>query len=246
MLAMMKSTSSRFSRTLRVVLATVALAVLAAPVVYLSRADGADAQEPATEFLPKPSPSETRILTLLEEPTTLEFKDAPLADAAVAFLRDRHGIPVQLDLRALEDVGIGPDTPVTCNVEDVKVKSALRLLLRDMDLTYVIRNEVLLITTEDKADGPDGHFTRTYPVADLVETKGGKERDFDTLIEAITSTVRPVTWDEVGGPGVISCVPNSNSIVVSQTREVHDEILELLRALRGARRVSAGKAATDP
>ncbi|MGD9724234.1 MAG: DUF1598 domain-containing protein [Pirellulales bacterium] len=34
--------------------------------------------------------------------------------------------------------------------------------------------------------------------------RGGSQADFDTLIEMITTTVKPDTWDEVGGPGTIS------------------------------------------
>ena len=33
---------------------------------------------------------------------------------------------------------------------------------------------------------------------------GGAQADFDSLIELITSTVRPTSWDEVGGPGSVS------------------------------------------
>jgi general secretion pathway protein D len=61
--------------------------------------------------------------------------------------------------------------------------------------------------------------------------------DFDSLIEVITSTVTPQTWDEVGGPGSISPLNAADCIVISQTREIHDQVLELLRALRAAKRV---------
>lgn len=37
---------------------------------------------------------------------------------------------------------------------------------------------------------------------------GGPVADFDTLIELITTTVEPDTWDEVGGPGTIADYPN--------------------------------------
>lgn len=59
--------------------------------------------------------------------------------------------------------------------------------------------------------------------------------DYDALIEVITTTAKPQSWDEVGGPGSISPMSSAQSIVVSQTREVHEEVLELLRALRAAK-----------
>jgi hypothetical protein len=48
---------------------------------------------------------------------------------------------------------------------------------------------------------------------------GGAQADFDTLIELITTTVRPDTWDEVGGPGSVSEFPNG--VYVDATGELH-------------------------
>jgi hypothetical protein len=36
---------------------------------------------------------------------------------------------------------------------------------------------------------------------------GGTQADFDSLIDLITSTVQPTTWDDVGGPGSIAPFP---------------------------------------
>ena len=61
---------------------------------------------------------------------------------------------------------------------------------------------------------------------------GGSQADFDSLIDLITSTVQPTTWDTVGGPGSIASFETNLSIVVSQTQEVHEEIVDLLEQLR--------------
>ncbi|MBI3837715.1 MAG: general secretion pathway protein GspD [Planctomycetia bacterium] len=61
---------------------------------------------------------------------------------------------------------------------------------------------------------------------------GGAQADFDSLIELITTTVKPQTWDEVGGPGSISEFRNNLSLVISQTQEVHEDIVDLLEQLR--------------
>ncbi len=44
----------------------------------------------------------------------------------------------------------------------------------------------------------------TRETASAAGAQGGAQADFDTLIEMITTTVRPDTWEEVGGPGTIS------------------------------------------
>ncbi len=61
---------------------------------------------------------------------------------------------------------------------------------------------------------------------------GAAMADFDTLIELITSTIAPDTWDEVGGAGAIEPYPMTLSLVISQTQEVHEEIANLLEQLR--------------
>ena len=61
---------------------------------------------------------------------------------------------------------------------------------------------------------------------------GGAQADFDTLIELITSTIAPQTWDDVGGPGSIAGFDTNLSLVVSQTQEVHEQIADLLDQLR--------------
>lgn len=92
-------------------------------------------------------------------------------------------------------------------------------------------------------------YNRVYNVAELVipvaNSAAAKEppavakdlndasvADFDTLIDLITSTVSPDTWDEVGGAGAIEPFPTTLSLVVSQTQEVHEQIAELLAQLR--------------
>lgn len=182
---------------------------------------------PEKEFLPALTAAEQAILDALEKPTQVDFHQTSLQDI-VDVLKDEHLIEIQLDSKAIAEYGLESDTPVTARFKNVSLRSALSLLLKPMELTWAIRDEVLLLTTLDVADSL--LFTRTYPVGDL-----GGEADFDSLRQAITGTVSPISWDEVGGPGNIVIVPGSQSLVVSQTRPVHEAILTLLRSLRAAR-----------
>jgi general secretion pathway protein D len=61
---------------------------------------------------------------------------------------------------------------------------------------------------------------------------GASMADFDTLIDLITSTIAPQSWDLVGGPGSIEGFPTNLSLVVSQTQEIHEQIADLLDQLR--------------
>ena len=55
------------------------------------------------------------------------------------------------------------------------------------------------------------------------------------LIELITSTIAPNSWDKVGGPASLAPFYGNLSIAVSQTEEVHAEVEELVDQLRKLR-----------
>jgi len=95
--------------------------------------------------------AEKKIDDALKSPTQLEFIETPLQDV-IDYLKDFHDIEIQIDKKALDDVGIGSDTPITKNLKGISLRSALRLTLRELDLTYVIQDEVLLITTPEQAE----------------------------------------------------------------------------------------------
>ena len=111
------------------------------------------------------NPNEAKIIAALDDKTELEFVDQPLSDV-IDYLKERHAIEIQLDTKALTDAGLGSDTPVTRNIRGITLRSALRLMLSEMDLTYVIRDEVLMITSKTEAENMLS--TKVYPVADLV------------------------------------------------------------------------------
>lgn len=252
----------------------------------------------------------------LSTPVSLQFQNKPLGEVldTLAKLSD---INLHLDPSGLQEEGIHSDTPISINLnKPITLKSALKLILEPLHLSYVIKDEVLKVTSEQLKDGEI--FPVTYSVADLVipipnfvpsgniglqqaitdaqraitggsggpsgfggpavmasrdgasgsgminpavlaqinqatssaggmrspiagTTPGGmgpgglggaQQADFDSLIDLITTTIAPTTWDEVGGPGSIAEFRTNLSLVISQTQEVHDQIADLLSQLR--------------
>ncbi len=111
------------------------------------------------------SDKEKEIESKLTMPVNLNFTNILLKDA-IEDLRSFYGINIVPDMPALEQEGISLDRPVSLKLEQVSLKSALNLLLHSVHLTYVIKDEVLQITTESHARGK--LQTVTYQVADLV------------------------------------------------------------------------------
>ena len=113
------------------------------------------------------SPAEKKIEEALKQPTQIEFVETPLKDV-VDYLKDLHKIEIQLDTAALKEAGVDESTQVTKNIKGISLRSALKLMLDDLQLKYVIHNEVLLITSPAKAESDEYMTTKVYPVADLV------------------------------------------------------------------------------
>jgi hypothetical protein len=199
-------------------------------------------EQPCRADWGEPSAAEQAIADELQKPTEIEFLETPFQDV-FHYLEDYHEIQIEIDQRALGEVGIPSDTPITKHLKGISLRSALRLLLRDLDLTYVIRDEVLLITTPERAE-TTYLCTRVYPVAELVESgrAGGSEsRGCDYLIEAIMTCISPQSWGDLGGPGVIVAVPpgRPKALAVTQDPRIHDEIADFLEAVCEAVRVQA-------
>ena len=92
--------------------------------------------------------AERRIEATLDDETTLPFVETPLEEAIQTISR-QHDIPIIIDRLALEEIGITTDTPVNIDLKNVSLRSAIRIMLRELSLTYVIKDEVMQITTEE-------------------------------------------------------------------------------------------------
>jgi general secretion pathway protein D len=263
---------------------------------------------------------EMEIERRLQTPVLLEFNGEPLS-VVVDHLSKLADVNVYLDPQGLQQEAVTSDMPVTISLsQEVMLKSALKLILEPLHLSYVIEDEVLKITSEQMRSGDT--YIWTYDVADLVVpipnfspsanqglagayndamrrvsfgggggfggglmgsplavmashsgakasagidpnvlaqmTGGGggggamggaspssmplgfgpggaggaSMADFDSLISLITATVQPESWEDVGGPGSVAPFETNLSLVIRQTEEVHEEIVDLLGQLR--------------
>lgn len=165
----------------------------------------------------------------LKSPLTsagLEFPDGTPLEEIIAFLREEYGIEILLDTVALDELGIGADEPVSISVRNIRLYQAMRRMLEPLELTYVVDDAVVLVTSEEEA------FTKLhlaiYDVRDLL-----LQGDYDSLMEIVTSTIATDTWAENGGgEAEIRAYPQRGSLVITQTSSVHAEILGLFEALR--------------
>jgi hypothetical protein len=178
--------------------------------------------------------AEERILRALDQPVSLQLVDTPLKDI-VDRLENEYGISIQLDDKALTDAGVNADTPITASFTNVRLRTALELILLRHELNWTIQDDVLVITTDARAK--EHVETRIYLVRDLVEVhdEHGVAEDYDSLIDVVASIISPTAWTDSGGTGSIAPYSNARALVISQTREVHEQIEALFAMLREAR-----------
>jgi type II secretory pathway component GspD/PulD (secretin) len=234
---------------------------------------------------------EREIYRRLDAPiASWDYKDMPLKQI-IDDLQVSTGLNIVPDGPALNEQGISLDRPVTMKLDSIALKSALNLLLRQVHLTHVVRDEALVITTEENARGK--LETKIYPVTDLVipvlnaspiegsntlqnmaqqatnnpnlklggvapwlgSTSMGNGKDVSqggtsagtsqsisrenakgtieqTLMNLVTNTIAPQSWDSVGGHGHIDWYPVGQALIVNQTPDIQEQIQELLQALR--------------
>ena len=121
----------------------------------------------ASVDLTKYSPSEEKLRESLAKPTDVNFQETPLREC-IEFLEKQMGIDIYIDEAKLSDDGASAnlDEPVTLQLSGISFRSVLKLLLEGRDLTWLIEDEVMKITTKSDADSK--LQIRVYPVGDLV------------------------------------------------------------------------------
>jgi general secretion pathway protein D len=112
------------------------------------------------------TPAELAIQRKLTTPVVAAHRNEPLAAVLDALARQAD-VPLHLDMVGLEGEQVRSDTPVTIALDQkISLKSALKLLLEPLHLDYVIKDEVLKITSPRLLKGEV--YSVSYQVADLV------------------------------------------------------------------------------
>lgn len=107
---------------------------------------------------------EQRIYQALRQDFDADFTGTGLK-AAMEQIADKYSIPIFINEKELDNLSVPPDSPITLNMKTT-VRAALRLMLKPLDLTYVIRDGILHITSTDDANSDP--INKIYPVGDLV------------------------------------------------------------------------------
>jgi hypothetical protein len=163
---------------------------------------------------------------IAQDSTELNFTDTPLTEA-MQFLGARHNLPILIEVHKLEEAAVAVDTPINQILSGVSLDSALHILLSPLQLTYIVEDEVVKITTVDRAN--DTFETRVY------DTRSFKGAGFDKC--SLSDTIKLLTdsaWksndkpDDGEGAAVIAI---SDGLIIRQTPTVHRQIARIFDQL---------------
>ncbi len=161
---------------------------------------------------------------------SVNFSDTPLT-IAIEQLAAGSESDIRLDRPALREARIREREPLTLKLANRKLGTVLQALSLNLELTWILRDGVLWITTPKVAQA----FLRTavYDVRDLCRNTD----ETAALIEAIVTQSKPDSWSTNGGDGEIESA-KPGTLVVTHQEQVHQQVFHLLQIYRTALRAS--------
>lgn len=182
------------------------------------------------EPLPRPAARKVDVARRLNDPLeAIEITDMPLAEF-VSLMTELTTTPVSLDPQALPAIKASPESKISIKLDKTNVGEMMTKALAPLQLTYV-----------EVTDGAPG-----LVVVPLAITKGElksikhdvsdlapDEAQAKALVDFMTTLIAPATWSDAGGAGEITI--EGTHLIVSQTPQVHYQIVLLCEKLRLAR-----------
>ncbi|MEC7565104.1 MAG: hypothetical protein VX738_05410 [Planctomycetota bacterium] len=191
----------------------------------------------------------------LQQQIDAVFRDTPLREVLDS-LSIRLDIQFYVEERALEEIGLDSNIAVHSDLRNVTAELALDLIMKQISLVCFVHNDLVYVTTHEAAES--WLVLRVYPCPDFLERndrlprrvkrnygepkfRGGGfntrvseiNEGLGSLIKVVRTNIRPDTWEELGGTGVI--VKYGDMLIVAQNPSIQSEVENLLNGLRTAK-----------
>lgn len=227
----------------------------------------ADSASPAASVEQATRAADEKIRKILSKPVALNFNNASLTEV-LSSLEEQIGQKIRRDTKAImagmntsgaeTDLRGSPANMVEKKLSQIKIPhlqtnsdlaTALDIALKSTNLSWAVWDESIWITTSEEASSR--LVTRIYDLSGMppLSDKFGKKFPNDqAIVDNITQTVSPTSWDIVGGPCSIRSIKYNGirALVVSQTWNVHKQLDTQFDASRRLNKKPASKAKTPP
>lgn len=197
-------------------------------------------RKPARKTRTLDPPQHDTLRNSLEEKFSLTLQEVPLNDA-VEEISKTSGVSIRLNPQELRKSGTRDRTPVTVELKDQKLRVVLQAMLSELKLTWLIRDGVIWVVSQDTADG--SALSAVFDVRDLC-------RDLDES-EALSDALQQQAggeWTEIDGTAVSISFAKPGIMVVRHTGQMLTNVERLLGNYRQALRESKPRETTklDP
>lgn len=180
------------------------------------------------KLLVKINDKDKALIDALNSPISVEFKPARFQEV-ITELERVSGQAIVIDRPSLDEANVTYETPVNLQLKRVTFRTALRKVLSDLGLAYIIKDGVIQVMTPIKAR--EQMTARAYYVGDLMFVAGyiltpglsqlQMAQNVAQLIDLIQRTIDPSSWQVNGGNGSITFYPATMSLVIKQSAEMH-------------------------
>ena len=165
----------------------------------MQRGDGSDFYQVTR------TPAEHVIEQKLDKPLSVDFKDASFYEVLDS-LREKGDVNISIDDASLTESGSGlsyANITVTEKLNNISLKSVLGIVLEKARLTYIIEDDVIKVTTKERAKGR--LFTKVFSVMDLVTPiPDFALADHQSIAKAYQKTSSPMpAWQNNGAGGSV-------------------------------------------
>ena len=211
--------------------------MLAVGVLAMCLASGASSAQPASTRAAASSGDDPdqAVRKKLHEPLPRGGIDATHLGEAIDQLRDKTGLIIIVDWRALEAVGVDRKTPLAIHLPEMQPATVLDVILTSAGighgkLGYTVHDGLVSISVTD--DPARDVAVRRYDLSRCLGSLKGDARRKKLLAvtRLLTDHIDPDSWTVHGGT-VGELNEHQGWLTVTQTVQNHERIAELLKDL---------------
>ncbi len=149
----------------------------------------------------------------------LDFNGMPLNTVLKALSGDLK-VQFWIDQVELDTLGVAVDSPITMQMSGLTLRQALKLILEPLELTYVVHENWITITSKDSADSKPN--IAYYELSHILPNSA----QVDSLMVAIEMQIEPDSW--LSGGGTSSLMIVGSLLIVSAPETTQEQIAALL------------------
>ena len=164
----------------------------------------------------------------------INFENTPFGDA-INELRDKSSLPIRVDWKALQEIGVDRKTAITLHIPELRASTVLDLLLMVAGadhgkLAYAVESGFITISTAQNLT--DEIAEQSYDIRRSLEglDVAARQKKVGALTQLLTDHIEPSSWKSHGG-SIGTIREEKGRLIITQTAENQRLIESILKNL---------------